>query len=116
MHFRDGREPRGKVQATLATNVSHDLSESRFLSRGPVSRLHDTSKQIQEISRYVCGQAEELVADEQNIYHLIHQIVQGTGLAQGGCDACERGDNPSAHIDVTDPQPDEETMQNRTFL
>lgn len=53
--------------------------------------------------------------DEENIYHLFRQIVDGMGLVQGGCDACERDNNPSTCIDAAEPGPDEGTILNRTF-
>ena len=96
-------------------NVSHDFSESRSRSCGPVTKLQGANKQIQEISRYVCGQAEELATDEQSIYHLIHQFAHSMGLVQGVCDACERDNDLSATINITDLEPDEETMPDRTF-
>ena len=76
--------------------------------------LQDTSKQIQEISHCICGQAEELAANEQNISYLIQKIVHGMGLVQGRCDACELGTNLSACIDATNFEPDEETLPDGT--
>ena len=73
----------------------------------PVSKLQDTNKQILEVSCYVCGVAEGLVADKRILGGFIHRIAREMGLVQGECDPREQD---------THPELDEGTIPNGAFL
>lgn len=91
---------------TSITIVSYDPSGFHVVLIILVSKLQASSKRIRTASQFISNVAEELAADDQTIYRLIHQISQETGSAQGGYSVCEQ----------SSPELDEGIMSGREFL